>query len=123
MKYEDFFSSGDVASFKRVTKGTMQLARVAREIACEMVNGNISTQGKEFVITEQGTFRLAMAENSDNTTEALINDQLGAIPIVMTDDEVMREFFQVHGVGSNAVWRFHERIHREMRSIDSQEGF
>jgi hypothetical protein len=98
MNYEDYFTDEDVATFRRVKKGTMNLATVAREAVAEMVGGTVLPDGKEFVRTRLGLYRLAMARNSDNSTERGAHDAAGVVTVVMGDDEEMREFFARHGV-------------------------
>jgi hypothetical protein len=97
LNYEDFFTESDVETFKRVKKGQARLARIARSAACGMVGGEIQGSGKEFVQTRRGLYRLAMGANSDNTTEAVAHDQMGAITVVMGDDERLKWFFGSHG--------------------------
>lgn len=98
MNYEEFFSASDVETFKRVKLGQMHLARLAREIAAEMVGGTVEGSGKEFVRTEQGVFRLCARANSDNTTERYAHHEMGAKTVVMSNDEDMIVFFVAHGV-------------------------
>lgn len=95
--YADFFSAKDVATFRRVKLGQMKLSRTARRVLTEMVGGEISQNGKEFVTTEHGVWRLAMAENSDNTTERASYERLGVELVVMGDREQVRHFLRLHG--------------------------
>jgi hypothetical protein len=76
----------------------MRHARVGREVVAKMVKGQIQVSGKEFLITEVGTFRMAVAHNSDNSTEAEAHEAMGARTFVMTDDEDMLNFFELHGM-------------------------
>lgn len=95
--YEDFFSAKDVATFKRVKHGQMHLSRTARRVLAEMVGGEISKRGKEFVRTEHGLYRLAMAENSDNSTERESYERLGIELVVMGSRRDVTSFMQRHG--------------------------
>jgi hypothetical protein len=97
MDYTDFFSESDIATFKRVKAGSMRLSRIAREQAMNMVGGHTAL-GKEFVYTRLGTFRLAMAANTDNSTERAAHDDAGVTTIIMGDDDAMGEWFWRHGV-------------------------
>lgn len=97
MTYEDFISASDVATFKRVKRAQMRLATVARHTAAHMVGGHVASEGKEFVTTKLGVYRLAMTSRSDNNTEKREHDRLGAKTIYMGNDEMMHEFFTAHG--------------------------
>jgi hypothetical protein len=114
MTYEDFFDAEDVAVYRRVKRGSMKLARVAREVAADMVDGEILITGKEFVHTPHGMFRLAMAYNSDNSTERIAHIEMGAITVIMGDSAQMREFFRLHGYmyPGRAMRQFRESIQR-----------
>lgn len=115
MNYEDFFDGEDIAAYKRVKRGTMIIARVAREIAAEMVDGEILRTGKEFVHTSEGMFRLAMAENSDNSTEQVAHMEMGAKTVIMGSRAEMRWFFSIHGLQpGRAVNRFYREIERRI---------
>ena len=95
--YEDFFSAEDVAAFKRVKHGTMQLSRVARAVLAGMVGGTVQTEGKEFVQTERGLYRFSMAGNSDNSTERTVHDRMGVITVVMGDPVEVNLLLEQHG--------------------------
>lgn len=117
MTYEDFFSTEDVAAYKRVKTGTMKLAREARRIIADMVGAEYEPTGKakEFLRTERGLFRLSMSPNSDNTTEIAAHQKLGASKIVMSDDRELHRFFRAHGLGFGALEVFKERLARRMQ--------
>ena len=115
MDYTDFISTQDATAFKRVKRIQMLLAPVARDIACWMVKGRMSNSGKEFVTTGQGTFRLCMKHNSDNSTERAANRARGVRTVVMGDDAEMAAFFQEHGL-TNGVATFHALIAKQVGS-------
>lgn len=112
MNYEDFFCEEDVAVYKRVKRGTMELGRTAREVAAEMVDGRIGV-GKEFVRTRRGVYRLAMSDNSDNSTERTAHDGMGAAAVVMGDDGDLDDFFRQHGV-EGGLARFKSEVRRRL---------
>ena len=122
MNYEDFCTPDEVETFKRVKRRQMRLARVARAAAVNVLRSyniaaEISGQGKEFVRTGHGLYRLAMAHNSDNQTEEREHAYLGATPVVMGDSGEMMEFFQTHGIygaltSASALAAFHREIRR-----------
>lgn len=119
MSYEDFFSAADVAVYKRVKRGSMQLARVARSVIADMVNGNLiqyDDSRKEYLNTKLGVFRLAMSTASDNQTEMREHSRLGAEVVVIGDPEQMKTFFHRHGHAfpEQAVRRMRARIHEEL---------
>jgi hypothetical protein len=120
MNYTDFFSAKDVATFKRVKKGTMILARIAREEAASIVGGRVNSAdselvtSKEFVRTRLGVFRLCMASNSDNSTEALFHDELGVITVVMSDLHQMAEWFAQHGAPKGSLAKFQRLVAMRM---------
>jgi hypothetical protein len=113
--YEDFFTEEEVAIYKMVKRGSMLFARIARRVAAEMVGGYILKTGKEFVHTEHGMFRLAMAENSDNSTERIAHIEMGAKLVVMGNPAEMQAFFALHDLNPRrAMYRFHKGIEREI---------
>jgi hypothetical protein len=67
-----------VATFKEVKLTSMRLARVVREVIAEDLHGTLPTTGKQFLTTRHGVFRLASRPNSDNTTEQLAHERMGA---------------------------------------------
>jgi hypothetical protein len=108
MNYADFFSEADVAAYKRVKRGAMRLARIARAEAAALVGGYVRDEGKEFVVTSRGVYRLAMAANSDNTTERAAHARMGAETVNMGDDVAMSAWFTKHdlaGAGTYFTWR------------------
>lgn len=101
LTYADFFSADDVDTYRRVKRGSMNLARVAREVVAEMVGGRIVQEDdsrKEYMTTRRGRFRLAMSHNSDNETERREHARLHAEIVVMGDSDAMGEFFARHGL-------------------------
>jgi len=118
VNYEDFFDEDEVMTYKRVKRGTMILARVARDIAADMVQGTIYGSGKEFVHTTQGMFRLAMAENSDNSTEQIAHTEMGAVTIIMGSRYQMRQFFKGHGLNSTRAYNeWYRRVQQVMSGV------
>jgi hypothetical protein len=113
MTYEDFFSSDEVAIYKRVKRGSMRIGHAARKVAKEMVGGDFQLGGRELVLTEHGTFALVMAHNSMNTTEKWAVQSEGAEIIVMGDDEEIANWFKLHHV-RDGVKRFHYRLAQEL---------
>lgn len=115
MSYEDFFTAEEVATFKRVKRGSMSLARVARGAVAEMVGGTLEQDDshKEYLTTRVGRFRLAMGHNSDNETEMREHARLGAEIVSMGSYDEMRSFFARHGSDSPD-----SRV-QEMRSLIS----
>lgn len=116
LTYEDFFDSPDVATYKRVKRGTMALARIGRDVAAEIVRGEIgdgTRSGKEFVRTRVGLYRLSFGSNSDNTTERAAHQRMGAKLIVMGDSDQMIAFFDEHVHEPEDVYRLWLRMVRE----------
>lgn len=101
MTYEEFFTSSDIATYKRVKRGTMLLGRLAREIATGIVYGRMEKKGKEFVYTNKGVYRLCMSGKSDNTTERAAHERMGAITVCMGDEKEMTDWFALHGVAAS----------------------
>lgn len=114
MNYDDFFPEADVATFRRVKRGQMKLAEVARAVVAEMCQGTVLPDGKEFVRTRRGLFRLAMAANSDNSTERAAHDDMGVTTVVMGDDAELERFFQRHGV-NDGLRRFRRMVRARLR--------
>jgi hypothetical protein len=108
MRYEEFFSPADVAAYKRVKRGSMRLAGIARQIVAEMTGGQIEDGGrsaKEFLHTQCGKFRLSLRDNSDNTTEQAAHRRMGVTPVVM-DESGMLGFFRLHGLDPAEAYSF-----------------
>lgn len=111
MTYEDFCTAEDVAAYKRVKRIAMRIADVARGEAAAMVGGRVESEHKQFVVTRRGVYRLAMAHNSDNSTERGAHDLAGAETVVMGDEDEMTAFFRRHGVDPDGAYdRFQERV-------------
>lgn len=97
MNYEDFCDPDEVAIYRKVKRQTMRLGAVARSVACALVGGEIEDVGHEYVRTPIGRYRLAMAANSDNTTERAAHDEAGVEIVVMGDPAAMVAWFTLHG--------------------------
>jgi hypothetical protein len=124
MAYEEYFEPWEVATFKRVKRGQMNLARVRRGVVCQMVAGVIDGNGtnKEFVLTSRGRFRLANGDNSDNTTETAAHVRMGVQTVCMDDPESMADLFRLHGLpGASSVASFHDLVKQALRDDDDQE--
>jgi hypothetical protein len=94
--YEDFFSPDEVAVFRMVKRGQMMLASIVREELAELVGGSFH-EGKEFVHTEVGVFRIALRHNSDNTTERGLHDRLHVETVNVGDPVELELFLLRHG--------------------------
>lgn len=115
LSYEEFFTDDEIDTFRRVKLGQMRLAEIARSVIVEMVNGRIGN-GKHFIETPVGRFRMALRWNSDNETERRDNDRLRAELVVMGDNEELAVFFRRHLLDeSMALIEFHERVREAMR--------
>lgn len=100
LSYADFFPAADVETYRRVKRGSMNLARVARAVIAEMVDGKLVQEDdnrKEYIETRVGRFRMAMGHNSDNETERREHARLGAEVVSMGDADAMATFFERHG--------------------------
>jgi hypothetical protein len=75
-----------VAAFKEVKGTSMRLARVAREVIADDLDGALPAKGKQFLTTDRGLFRLASRANSDNTTEQLAHKRMGAKTVQVFGD-------------------------------------
>ena len=64
----------------------MRLARVVRETIAADLHGTLPINGKQFLTTESGVFRLASRGNSDNTTEQAVHQQMGARTVQVFGD-------------------------------------
>ena len=102
LTYENFCTPADVLAYKRVKRVSMKVARVGREVAAEMVGGALPTEGKEFVETAKGKYRLSLGGNSDNTTEQAAHARMHAETIVMGDRWELGRFFGIHGLNPRA---------------------
>lgn len=72
LSFVNFFSQKEIDTYRRVKFGSMKLGAVAREVAAEMVDGELGDghrSNKEFMRTECGLFSLVPSFNSMNTTE------------------------------------------------------
>lgn len=100
ISYADFFPPADVATFKRIKKGQMRLATIARLCAAEMVGADLAENPdhREYVSTAAGRFRLAMSANSDNRAELRAHTEAGAVIILMGDPASIGHFFAMHGL-------------------------
>lgn len=67
-----------IAIFKEVKLTSMRLARLVREVIADDLDGSLPKTGKQFLTTPRGLFRLAARPNSDNTTEQLAHQRMGA---------------------------------------------
>jgi hypothetical protein len=66
-----------VAAFKEVKRSSMQLAGVVREVVADELAGSLPPNGKQFLTTSRGTWRLAARANSDNSTERAAHRSMG----------------------------------------------
>jgi hypothetical protein len=96
--YENFNSASDVAAYRRVKLRAMYAGTTARRIACEMVGGEITSRGPEYVKTKHGLYALPPRSNSMNTVQRFAASEYGAEIVVMDDSEQMSEWFRMHGV-------------------------
>lgn len=123
MRYEDFCTEAEIATYKRVKVRSMRLARIARHAAVDVLHARygeatVGEAGAEYVETRRGRFRLAMAKNSDNTTEAREHSRRGVRTVVMSDDDQMRAFFAEHEFdGDQALAQFHHRVKARMTKL------
>jgi len=98
MKYEDFFKTEDVRTFKRVKRGQMRLARVVRGVLADMTEGYVAASGPEFLVTGKGMWAIRMSEASDNSLEQWAHDNSGAKTVIIANDGELWEFFRTHGM-------------------------
>lgn len=96
--YENFNTPEDVAAYRRVKSRAMHAGRIARRLACEMVEGEIRDHGQEHVFTEHGRFALPPRRNSMNRIQQIAAENAGAQIVVMDDHEQMSAWFRLHGV-------------------------
>jgi len=97
LTYQNFCTPEDAAAYKRVKRISMRVATVGREVACEMVGGVIG-EGKEFVETHRGVFRLSLGQNADNSTEQAAHARMRAQPVSMGNRVELVRFFSIHGL-------------------------
>lgn len=71
----------NIETFKRVKKAYMRVASLARDLVAEDLNATIPEEGKQFIRTSLGKFRLSNGANSDNSTEMAAHDRMGAITV------------------------------------------
>lgn len=117
MNLEDFYTPKEMATYRRVKRGSMRLARIAREEVAKMVGGTINQNGKQFLMTPNGTYRMAMRSNSDNSTEAEAHDAMGAQTVVMNDNFQMLAFLREHGLNpGRSLITLHKRVDARMWS-------
>lgn len=100
--------SADVEAFKRVKVTSMRIADIARRVIADELHGQIPETGKQFLITERGTWRLASRANSDNSTEESAHRHMGARPVQMFGELTafrrsrgwisIEELYAIHGL-------------------------
>lgn len=112
--YEDFFTPDEVAVFRMVVRGQMMLAGIVREELAELVGGAFH-DGKEFLYTEQGAFRVALRHNSDNTTERGLHDRLRVETVNVSDPVELELFLMRHGRPSWDADTLRRRVGDRMR--------
>lgn len=128
MKYEEFIPIEDIVTFQRVKKMQMALARISREVIAELLRPDVLRtpqikQGKEFLKTTEGLFRLANRANSDNTTEEHAHDSLGAEYIDMSDDAALQAFFNRHErSGVVTVEDFKRRVRLKLQQFGQRQA-
>jgi hypothetical protein len=114
--YESFFSASDVAVFKRVKLGQMQLATVVRQTLAEMIPGaRIKKTGWELVITPKGSWRVMMGENSENGTERAVRENAGVSALYVENEYALEEWFFLHGKdGPRSVSDFKKNVREKL---------
>lgn len=86
-------------------------ARIFRDVIARDLNGALSTQGKEFLATKLGRYRVMVGGNGDNSTEARVHEEMGA-KIVQALGEIspaneergaitLRHLYELHGMELN----------------------
>lgn len=116
MDYTDFFTAEQVATYRHVKRGTMMLADVSREVVATMVGGTIPFEGKQFVHTKRGEFRLCTAANSDNSTERFAHREMNAKTVVMGDEIDLDAFFRDHGI-KGGIALFKRTVRARLRRL------
>lgn len=66
-----------VSTYREVAHGWVDLARVAKELIAEDLDGTLPPTGKQFLTTRLGRWRLAARHNTDNTTERAAHEAAG----------------------------------------------
>jgi hypothetical protein len=112
--YEDFFTADEVAVFKMVKWGQMMLASIVREELAELVGGAFR-EGKQFLYTGVGVFRVALRANSDNKTERGVHDRLGVETVNVGDPVELELFLMRHGCPSWDADTLRRRVGDRMR--------
>lgn len=115
--YEAYYSPDEVAAFHKVKWGSMHHGRIVREVAAEMVGGEIGDPSggkKQFVLTFRGVFRMC-GPHTDNSGEQVINARMGAKTIKYTDEDAMKKWFFSHGwSGYEGLATLEERVAARM---------
>ena len=104
IKWEDEFSPTQVESYKLVKLGLMARAHVARVWIAETLGGDLGVQGRDYVRTPLGIFRICMNYNSDNRTEQRAHEESQAVSIHVDDPEEMISFFKAHGLNGESEY-------------------
>lgn len=112
--YEDFFTPDEVAVFRMVKRGQMMLAAIVREELAELVGAG-SREGKDFLYTGVGVFRVALRHNSDNTTERGLHDRLHVETVNVGDPVELELFLLRHGHPSWDADTLRRRVGDRMR--------
>lgn len=111
--------SQEYDAYVRVKKVTMLLARAARQVVADDLGGEIQATGKQYVRTSLGLWRVAMGDNSDNSTEQAANDRAGARVVQVCDRPSngainLEELYRLHGQKVNWI-QFLNRLRQELR--------
>jgi hypothetical protein len=121
--YEDFFDPAEVETFLMVKRGQQVLASVVREELAVLVGGQLDHDGKEFLHTSEGVFRVALRSNSDNTTERAAHRRMGVETLNAGDLTELGVFLVRHpGVRLEAVGELVHRVEQRMREL-ALDGF
>jgi hypothetical protein len=122
MDYRDFCTLEEAAIYERIKRLTQRLAATTRVVLADMVGGKLPTNGqKQFITTNRGSFRIAMASNSDNSSERMRHETMGATTVVVGDDRQLAGFLRAHGLDpATAIPECKRRIVAELNSEPPQ---
>lgn len=122
LDWQTFSTSAEIEVTKRCRRRQSVLARVMREEACRAVRGVIGDPNgsrKEFLQTSTGLYRVSASGNSDNSTELVAHERMGATSLNFSLREVRWVFWAEHDLRPDwADPHFVERVRLLMRHED-----
>lgn len=106
--YKHLLDPFSVSTFQRVKHQTMQIADVARELIAELIGGTIGDgdrSQKQFLTTPLGQYRVAMSDNSDNSSETMVAERMGVEFVHLNKPEEVVALFAKHGLDGEDAYR------------------